>query len=107
MTLVAAAWPIFIDIYPPAGPSKPFTKVEAHDDSIAIGGNVEGSTIGVTPSSPRGEETPPAATCKPGRSLGQAGARDLSRGGTGSERSRVDSQGSRWGVNAHPPLWAT
>jgi hypothetical protein len=56
--VVAGAWAIFTYAYPPAGPPKPPARVEARDGSIAIGGNVEGSTIGVNPSPPIGQETP-------------------------------------------------
>jgi hypothetical protein len=44
--------------YPPASPTKAAARVEARDGSIAIGGNVEGSTIGVNHSPPTGRETP-------------------------------------------------
>lgn len=54
--LVAGAWAIFTYVYPPAGPPKLPAKVEAHGGSIAIGGNVEGSTIGVNPSPPSAGE---------------------------------------------------
>jgi hypothetical protein len=64
--LATGAWALFTYVYPPAGPSKPAARVEARDGSIAIGGNVEGSTIGVNPSPPVGQETP-APLKEPGR----------------------------------------